>query len=54
MGAASRGLRENDDRSQEKIADPQVVENARCRGRTATKHALLTALVSTAMFVLLA
>ena len=49
-----RGLRENDDRSQEKIADPEVLEHARYQGGLATKHALLTALLSTAMFVLLA
>jgi len=54
MGAASRGLRENDDRTQEKIIDPEVAEASRCRGKVAVKHALLTAVVATVMFALLA
>ena len=54
MGAASRGLREHDDGTQDKIIDPELAEESRVRGRTAVKHALLTALVATVTFALLA
>jgi hypothetical protein len=53
MGAASRGLRENDDGSTDKVLTPEALDNASHRAKLVGRLAALMAAVATAAFVLL-